>query len=55
MDRKNLGLNIPYKDKLNNEEKERYRKKIADVDLAVHPLLPPDRCMSSLTLTKIEY
>ena len=32
MDRANLGLDIPYKDKLNNEEKERYIIKIADID-----------------------
>ena len=32
MDRKNLGLNIPYKDKLNNEEKARYLQKIAEID-----------------------
>ena len=33
MERAKLGLNIPYRGKLNNEEKERYLGKIADIGL----------------------
>ncbi|CAJ1080074.1 uncharacterized protein LOC119774761 [Xyrichtys novacula] len=31
MERSKLGLNIPYRDKLNDEERERYLSKIADI------------------------
>ena len=33
MERAKLGLNIPYREKLNNEEKERYHGKIAGIGL----------------------
>ena len=33
MERAKLGLNIPYREKLNNEEKECYHGKIADIGL----------------------